>query len=378
MNRYLRDRPGGTLAFSAHADLYDGETARRYRILLGVDGEDLTIELPDYEPERWPFDTLRTIPDVTGEDLVIVTSTAEPLARLMIRDEETLQMIERHSANLYKSPPVRGKGKIALWAFAAIASVFLIVYELVPRAADQLALYLPAAGEKALGDTTLEQIRTAFGLDGSGYLASCEGRDGLSALARMENRLMRGTEIDVPLTVTVLDHSLVNAFALPGGHVVFFRGLLEAAERPEEVAAVFAHEVGHVAAHDPTRLALRSAGSVGILGLLLGDFAGGAVLLYLAEQIVQADHSQTAEAAADAFAHDMLARNGVAPGALADMFERLRVEYGDVEGLEAHLASHPSLGERIASARAADAAMQGPTWPILRQDEWLALQSICD
>ena len=33
----------------------------------------------------------------------------------------------------------------------------------------------------------------------------------------------------------VLDHPMINAFALPGGYVVFFRGLIEAAQAPEEV-----------------------------------------------------------------------------------------------------------------------------------------------
>lgn len=378
MSRYLRDRPGGTLAFSSYAELYDGETADRYRVLLGEDRDYLTLEVPDYEAERWPFASLRTVPDVTGEDLVIVTSTAEPLARLMIRDEETLQMIERNSPNLYKSPPVQGRGKIAIWAIAAIASVFLIIYVLVPRMADQLAEYIPPEGEKALGDTTLGQIRSAFGGNGFDYLRLCEAPAGSRALARMERRLLQNTELDVPLTVSVLDHPMINAFALPGGHIVFFRGLIEAAEAPEEVAAVFAHEIGHVAAHDPTRIALRSAGSIGVLGLLLGDFAGGAVVLFLAERLIQADYTQGAEAAADAYAHEMLAASDIAPGALGDMFERLRAEHGDSDGIVAHFMSHPALGDRIEAARAAEDALLGGARPVLSAGEWGALQSICE
>lgn len=378
MSRYLRDKPGDALAFSAHAELYDGETAQRYRVLLGEDGDNLTLELPDYEPELWPFDSLRTVPDLAGEDLIVITSTTEPLARLMIRDEDTLRMIVSKSDHLEKAPPVRGKGRIALWALAAVASVFLIIFVLVPRMADQLALYLPAEGEKALGDTTLEQIRSAFEGSGFDYLRLCTSPAGVRALARMEDRLLQNTELDVPLTVSVLDHPMINAFALPGGHVVFFRGLLEAAETPEEVAAVFAHEIGHVAAHDPTRIALRSAGSIGVLGLLLGDFAGGAIVLFLAERLIQADYTQEAEAAADAYAHAMLAASDIAPGALGDMFERLRAEYGDSEGFVAHFLSHPALGDRIAAARAAEAALSGRTRPVLSAFEWQSLQTICE
>lgn len=67
---------------------------------------------------------------------------------------------------------------------------------------------------------------------------------------------------------------------MPGGLIILFRGLIDAAESSDEVAAVYAHELGHVVARDPTRIALRSAGSIGVLGLLLGDFAGGAVVLF--------------------------------------------------------------------------------------------------
>ncbi|MEO0693265.1 MAG: M48 family metallopeptidase [Pseudomonadota bacterium] len=380
MSRYLRARPGGSMAFSAYAELYDGESADRYRVLLGEDddGEHLTLEVPEFEAERWPFDSLRTVPDVIGEDLVIITSTVEPQARLMIRDEDTLRMIERNSPCLYKSPPVPGKGKIALWALAAMASVFLIIYVLVPRLSDQLALYLPAEGEKALGDTTLEQIRSAFEGNGFDYLRLCERPAGTRALQRMEARLLRNTDLDVPLTVSVLDHPMINAFALPGGHIVFFRGLLEEAQAPEEVAAVFAHEIGHVAAHDPTRIALRTAGSAGVLGLLLGDFAGGAVVLFFAERLIQADYTQEAEAAADAYAHAMLAASDIRPGALGDMFEHLRDAHGDAEGIVAHFMSHPALGDRIAAARAADSALSRPPRLILSETEWQALQSICE
>jgi predicted Zn-dependent protease len=208
-------------------------------------------------------------------------------------------------------------------------------------------------------------------------LDTCEAPEGLAALGKMQNRLARDLDLPYPLTVTVLDHDLVNAFALPGGHVVFFRGLIDAAETPEEVAAVFAHELGHVASRDPTRIALRSAGSIGVLGLLLGDFAGGAVVLMLAEQLIEADYTQEAEVGADEFAHDMLSRNGVSPEALGTMFRRFRDLYGEAEGITAHLSSHPALGDRIAAAESAAEQMMGPDWPVLRATEWADLRAIC-
>jgi len=184
--------------------------------------------------------------------------------------------------------------------------------------------------------------------------------------------------LETPLTVHVLDHPMVNAFALPGGYVVFFQGLIDEAETPEEIAAVFAHEIGHVVARDPTRIALRSAGSIGVLGLLFGDFAGGAVVLFLAEQIIRADYTQEAEAAADSFAHEALLAVDLPPSAVATLFDRLSRHYHeDDAGLLEHFNSHPAMGDRIAAAR--DAEPEGALFrPILTDNEWAALQRICD
>jgi predicted Zn-dependent protease len=243
--------------------------------------------------------------------------------------------------------------------------------------ADQLATYLPPEGEKALGDATLEQIRNALGESHLDGLAVCDAADGRAALDRMSARITDGVEMPYPLTVTVLDHEMINAFALPGGHVVFFRGLIDEAEGPDEVAAVFAHELGHVVARDPARIALRTAGSIGVLGLLLGDFAGGAVVLFLTERLIQADYSQQAESEADTFAHRRLREADLPPAALARMFDRLRMRHGESESILSHFLSHPELGDRIARAEAAGEG-QGPTRPSLSPAEWQALRTICD
>ena len=82
----------------------------------------------------------------------------------------------------------------------------------------------------------------------------------------------------------------------------------------------------HVISRDPTRHALRSAGSIGVLGLLFGDFAGGAAVLFLTERLISAQYSQKAEIGADTFAHGVLEQAGINPGALGDMFENMRAK----------------------------------------------------
>ncbi len=64
-------------------------------------------------------------------------------------------------------------------------------------------------------------------------------------------------------TIHVVNEPDLNHFSLPGGQIFLFRGLLESAETPDQVAAVIAHEMAHLAARDGTeRLALKYGGAM--------------------------------------------------------------------------------------------------------------------
>ncbi|MBV0913177.1 M48 family metallopeptidase [Anianabacter salinae] len=356
----------------------DGHAARAPEIAARIEDGPvpmLRLAVQGAAEKAWPLEEVRRLPDQAGQGQIVLTHPSDPLARVVVSEPEACRLIAARCRNLDRAPPRRGLGRIALWAVGAVASVALIILVLVPQMANQLATYLPPEGEVALGQSTLGQIRDAIG-DGSA-VGICETPEGRRALDEMTARLIAQTDLPYPVQVDVLDNELVNAFALPGGQIVLFRGLIDAAEHPDEVAAVLAHEIGHVVNRDPTRTALRTAGSLGVLGLLFGDFAGGTVVLFLTERLIQASYSQEAESAADAFAHGTLARAGIPPGALADMFERLRDRSGEEPGVIRHFLAHPGLGDRIAAARAADADRAEVYRPALGEADWQALQRIC-
>ena len=369
--------PKGQLYDGRFSAYFDGNTPVPRDVTLLVDESTRVLEIgfpgQDRAGVRWPLDEIRQLDDTAGRKGVILRWTADPLARLHLRDMTALV----HMHRLKASAPPKGRGRLAAWAFGAVAAVAIQIGILVPLLADRLAMFVPPAGERALGEATFGQIRQALAGSGLPPLLTCDNESGLAALEQMLVALgvERGT--DDAVKVFVLDHEMVNAFALPGGYVVFFRGMIDAALSPNEIAAVLAHEVGHVENRDPTRHALRSAGSIGILGLLFGDFAGGAAVLFLTEQLISASHSQGAETGADEFAYVALEEAGVSPAALGDMFERLREEYGDTEGVVAHFVSHPTLSSRITRSREA-ASEDGDYNDIISDAEWAALKAVCD
>lgn len=363
------------------ADFFDGETARSRRVKVIVEGQansaSLQIFLPEGGQTIWPVRDVREIPDQAAKDSVVFGLEGDHPARLIVRDKELndqLQLACPHLRRINKTPHLMRR--LITTSVAAVTSVALIVFVLVPLMADQMATMLPTKGEQAFGDQTYDQIRQALGKDGDTPVWECNGPKGRAALTKMADRLKTGAHIPYDLRLHVLKHKMINAFALPGGHIILFDGLLKDAKSPEEVAGVLGHEMGHVEHRDPTRLALRSAGSVGVLGLLLGDFAGGAAVLFLTERLIQAQYSRGAEAGADTYSHALLAAADLPTGPMADFFDRLHKKYGGEQGLISHLASHPDSLGRSQAARAANTVGADFT-PVLTADEWRDLKNIC-
>lgn len=354
------------------AHYFDGDRPVPQPAELRIEKRVLLIDIGAPEPIEWPVGDIRRIADGAAQTNPVLRWTGDPLARLVLKEPG----IMRHMHHLGRSAPPKGRARLAAWAFAAVAAVGVQIGVLIPLLADNLAGFIPVEGERALGEATFGHIREALDETGLSAIAICENPEGQAVLEALVARMSEGQDLRQEINVAVLDHKMINAFALPGGYVVLFKGLIQAANGPDEVAAVLGHEIGHVVSRDPTRHALRSAGSIGVLGLLFGDFAGGAAVLFLTERLISASYSQDAETGADMFAHEVLGSAGINPGALGDMFENMRQQHGDNDGLAAHFLSHPSLGKRIEAAAAAvdpDATYT----PSMSETEWLAVQKIC-
>ncbi|SEL86237.1 Peptidase family M48 [Roseivivax marinus] len=364
----------------------DGLTAatREVRVRLSADRLALMIEGAGTDaPLRWPLGELRALPDHSRPDEIVLThvephgdETQVQAARLVVSEPDAVAWLHRTRPALFSRPHRPGTARrLALYGGGALAAVVLMLFVILPALAGTLAGMLPPEREQAFGQTVLRQMERVLGAEDAGAL-DCSSTDGRAALDLMTARLTEGRDLAYDIDVRVFDHDMVNAFAAPGGQIVLIRGMLDLAEGRDEIAAVLAHEIGHVEARDPTRAALRTAGSVGLLGLLFGDFAGGAVMLTLAERLIDASYSQKAEARADRYAYGLLREAQVEPAALGDLFETLAGEAGEAPGALSHFLSHPRLSDRVEAARAATRE-DAETRPILDDAAWTDLRNIC-
>jgi Zn-dependent protease with chaperone function len=177
----------------------------------------------------------------------------------------------------------------------------------------------------------------------------------------------------MPTDIAVLKSETVNAITLPGGRIYVFEGLLDAAKSPDELAAVIAHELGHVDNRDGLRKLLQSGGSSFLLGLLFGDVTGGAAIVFAAQTLIDSRYSRDAERAADAFSATTMLSLGRSPKPLGIFLNR--IDSGGSSSL-AFISSHPVTAERLKAMEDQDRPETGE--PLLTQGEWFSLKGICD
>jgi len=139
-----------------------------------------------------------------------------------------------------------------------------------------------------------------------------------------------------------------NAFALPSGIIVVTDELVQIARSDEELAAVLAHEVGHVRGRHSLRILIQGAGVSALAVAVLGDIGSMSALASAAPGLVQAKHSRDFEREADSYARDWLAKEGIAATRFDDILCRMTLTHTGGRGeLPEFLSSHPGTAARV-------------------------------
>jgi predicted Zn-dependent protease len=138
----------------------------------------------------------------------------------------------------------------------------------------------------------------------------------------------------------------MNAYALPGGYITVFTGLIAESDSAEEVAGVIAHEMAHVTKRHGLE---RVTGQVGIvigIQLLLGDVSGLLALgVELGQYATQNSYSRLQETEADLEGARMMHDAGIDPTSVVTLFEDLKSD--DPLGLPEWMSTHPDTQGRI-------------------------------
>mgnify|MGYP001829187503 FL=1 len=179
---------------------------------------------------------------------------------------------------------------------------------------------------------------------------------GLTAyVQRVGNKVAAESNVDLPYEFVVLNNSVPNAWALPGGKIAINRGLLTELESEAELAAVLGHEAVHAAArHSAKQQSMATLMQVGVMGTMVvaSDSDYGNMIVGGASVLAQAGiakYGRSAELESDEYGMKYMSAAGYDPqGAvtLQETFVRLS-EGRQSDWLSGLFASHPPSRERV-------------------------------
>ncbi|MDD9858702.1 MAG: M48 family metalloprotease [Gammaproteobacteria bacterium] len=254
---------------------------------------------------------------------------------------------------LFHNPRTAWRSAVMSAVLAAWAALPLAAdpNEPLPELGDSAERLLSPTQEKRIGDQFRRQLFSDPTYIGDLEVNTYMGRLG-SQIAR--NASLRG----MPISVHLVRNPVLNAFAVPGGHITFHTGLILAADDENELAAVMAHEIAHVSQrHLPRMVAKMEAGRLPaaaaiLASIVVGGQTGLAGLTVANAALLshQLSFTRSFEREADAIGIKLLTDSGFDPTAMARFFGKLQGPSGLSDEGPEYLRTHPLSYTRIAEA----------------------------
>lgn len=223
----------------------------------------------------------------------------------------------------------------------------------LPELGDSSTQHLDSRQEKQVGQAFLRRL-----INDPSFLADYELQHYLQTLGDSvgQHADLRGTR----LTFNLIRNNDLNAFAVPGGYITFYTGLVLATDNESELASVIAHEIAHLTQRHLPKLIARAnqnklPAMAAIIGsILIGGQAGtaGITLTGAALESDRLAFTRDFEREADSIGIKMLAQSDYDPRSMVTFFEKLEQHNRIDSGVPGYLRTHPLSYTRIAESEA--------------------------
>ena len=356
------------------AHYLDGQTAIRHPATVRLMQDGIEVTVASAWVRLWPYRDIRQTQGFYEGEEVRLERGGDLTEAVVVSDPAFLHSL-REAAPAgagFHDPAGRGRRvRLTVLAGVAVIGITAALYLWgIPLLAALVAPRVPVAWEESLGRAVMDQLAPPARL--------CAIPAGQRALDAIVARLAAVAPVS-PYTfrARVVNAPDVNALAAPGGNIVVFRGLVDRARTPDELAGVLAHEMEHVLHRHTTRAVIQHASTGLLIAALTGDMTGPmAYGLESARVLGQLQYSRRAEEEADRDGMKLLLAARVAPGGMIGFFEELgRGEHP--RRVLRYLSTHPSPSDRIAALRELAATAPASPTPVLTDQQWQDLKAIC-
>jgi len=257
--------------------------------------------------------------------------------------------------------------------FIALTCSFFGVWLLISQVDFVSKLNIPQItkdNERKIGEFILESVYR-----GNDEIKADPAR---AFIARLKERICRTSGIaDSAITLHILIKDDVNAFGLPGRHLIINTGLIRYCHNPEELSGVIAHEIAHI---EHNHVMKKLAREVGIS--MLTGMAGGESSVEIRRQTLKLLSStafdRNQERDADLAAVHMLSKAEIDPEHLANLLFRLSREKENIATNFEWLNTHPNAQDRAAEILKLRKKEKHDARPIANAAEWKELQAFIE
>jgi predicted Zn-dependent protease len=307
----------------------------------------ITIEVVDTSGElvhiHWLVKDIARLERPEGEWVLSNRGPHGGEAQLLLRDVALQQAFKKQYAGevFFKNRLQRARRSVYVqlgFLFLLFSgAVTLAYFWLLPFLGEQIAMQFSKDFEISLGNELY-----------SSAMRSMKEDTGRTAILNKFYKELH-YPVDYPVSITVVESDEINAFAIPGGHIVVFSGILERMRRPEELAALLGHESSHVSQRHSLRNLFRSLGRSVFLLLVVGNESG--LVSQVAGQLDALkglQYSRTLEYEADEKGMSLMSKSNIDPSGMLRLMEMLQKEAKGSE-LPGFLQTHPVHADRIAA-----------------------------
>ncbi|MFT4835044.1 MAG: putative Zn-dependent protease, partial [Flavobacteriaceae bacterium] len=175
------------------------------------------------------------------------------------------------------------------------------------------------------------------------------------------------------LKLHLLDKDEINAFALPGGHLVIFSGLITACENSDELAGVIAHEVAHITENHVAKKLAKEIG-FGVVTSIAGGTAGAEIIKEAARVLSSSAFDRAIEKDADIKAVDYLVEAKIATKPFADFLYKRSLDDDDLMNYISWISTHPNPEERAQYILEYGSTKSFDPTPSLSESAWAQLE----
>lgn len=330
-----------------HILYFDGLSSRAWTCKIDVRNEEILIQIDEtLQIISWRIKDLIS-KELTGSTLTLKYGKF-PHETIEIKGERALDFYELISKN-----SIRDKSNL-LWyrkktpviitlIFSFVLLCFISYWTLIPWLGEKATFLVPKDTEIELGSSIAENFKQTEEIN--------------VASSKLLNQFIDSLHVKetYPIYITVVNSPTVNAFALPGGQIFVYSGIICKMKNYNELVALLSHEITHVTHQHSLKSLGRSAATSIFISGLFGDISGiSAGILDQASQLKQLRFSRELETEADQHGVDFMVKYKVNPMGMINLMQILDAEGEKQDGFMKYLSTHPETKERINALKAND------------------------